>query len=70
MPDENQLPPAAVMVTHPLISSHHLDEVARVADRITVINRGRAIGSLDPTGSDIERAFFSMVYTHDEARQP
>lgn len=53
-----------------LISSHHLDEVARVADRITVINRGRAIGSLDPAGTDIERAFFSMVHTDDEAHQP
>lgn len=53
-----------------LISSHHLDEVARVADRITVINRGHAIGSLDPTGTDIERSFFSMVHTHDEAHQP
>ena len=52
-----------------LISSHHLDEVARLADRITVINRGSAIGSLDPAGSDIERAFFSMVYTDDEAHQ-
>ncbi|MEO6570881.1 MAG: ABC transporter ATP-binding protein [Ilumatobacteraceae bacterium] len=50
-----------------LISSHHLDEVARVADRITVINRGSAIGSLDPAGTDIERSFFSMVHTHDEA---
>jgi ABC-2 type transport system ATP-binding protein len=52
-----------------LISSHHLDEVARVADRITVINRGSPIGSLDPAGSDIERAFFSMVHADDEAHQ-
>ncbi len=53
-----------------LISSHHLDEVARVADRITVINRGTAIGSLDPTGTDIERAFFDMVHADDEASRP
>ena len=33
-----------------LVSSHHLDEVARVADRITVINAGRPIGTLDPHG--------------------
>ena len=45
-----------------LVSSHHLDEVARIADRISVINEGRLIGSLDPTGIDIERAFFSLVY--------
>jgi ABC-2 type transport system ATP-binding protein len=30
-----------------LVSSHHLDEVARVAHRITVINDGRIIGALD-----------------------
>lgn len=53
-----------------LISSHHLDEVARVADRITVINRGNAIGSLDPAGVDIERSFFALVHSHDEADQP
>jgi ABC-2 type transport system ATP-binding protein len=53
-----------------LISSHHLDEVARVADRITVINRGRSIGSLDPAGTDIERRFFDMVHAHDETHHP
>ncbi|GAA1796972.1 ABC transporter ATP-binding protein [Agromyces neolithicus] len=52
-----------------LVSSHHLDEVARVADRITVINDGRAIGSLDPGGLDLERAFFDLVLTDDEARR-
>jgi ABC-2 type transport system ATP-binding protein len=52
-----------------LISSQHLDEVARVADRITVINNVRAIGSPDPAGTDIERAFFSMVDIDDEAHQ-
>jgi ABC-2 type transport system ATP-binding protein len=50
-----------------LVSSHHLDEVARIADRITVLNRSRVIGSLDPEGADIERAFFRLVYA-DEAR--
>jgi ABC-2 type transport system ATP-binding protein len=49
-----------------LVSSHHLDEVARVANRITVINAGRLIGSLDPGGVDIERAFFSLVHLDDE----
>jgi ABC-2 type transport system ATP-binding protein len=51
-----------------LVSSHHLDEVARIADRITVINDGRVIGSLDPGGIDIERAFFALVY--DDSGQP
>ena len=51
-----------------LVSSHHLDEVARVADRITVINDGRAIGSLAPDGVDLERAFFDLVLSDDAAR--
>jgi ABC-2 type transport system ATP-binding protein len=45
-----------------LVSSHHLDEVARVAHRITVINDGRVIGALDPGGMDLERAFFTLVH--------
>lgn len=44
-----------------LVSSHHLDEVARIADHISVINEGRLIGTLDPTGFDLERAFFDLV---------
>lgn len=51
-----------------LVSSHHLDEVARIADRITVINNGRVVGSLDPGGADTERAFFALVLADDEAR--
>ncbi|MDR6906278.1 ABC-2 type transport system ATP-binding protein [Agromyces sp. 3263] len=51
-----------------LVSSHHLDEVARVADRITVINDGRAIGALAPDGADLERAFFDLVLSDDAAR--
>jgi ABC-2 type transport system ATP-binding protein len=51
-----------------LVSSHHLDEVARVAHRITVINAGRVIGALDPHGVDIERSFFALVHA-DDARQ-
>jgi ABC-2 type transport system ATP-binding protein len=48
-----------------LVSSHHLDEVARVAHRITVINAGRVIGTLDPHGVDIERSFFALVHADD-----
>jgi ABC-2 type transport system ATP-binding protein len=51
-----------------LVSSHHLDEVARVADRISVINAGRFIGCLDPDGVDIERAFFQLVHQDDQHR--
>lgn len=45
-----------------LVSSHHLDEVARIATRISVIADGRMIGTLDPDGVDIERAFFVLVH--------
>lgn len=48
-----------------LVSSHHLDQVARIADRITVLHRARIIGSLDPRESDPEKQFFDMVYGVD-----
>jgi ABC-2 type transport system ATP-binding protein len=47
------------------VSSHHLDELARIADRITVLNAGVLIGTLDPAGVDIERSFFELVHDHD-----
>ncbi|MGZ9809687.1 ABC transporter ATP-binding protein [Pseudoroseicyclus sp. H15] len=50
-----------------LVSSHHLDEIARIADRITVINAGRIIGALEPGQAEIERAFFSLVSADAEA---
>ncbi|UZN05139.1 ABC transporter ATP-binding protein [Cellulomonas sp. S1-8] len=50
-----------------LVSSHHLDEVARVADRITVVHRGRAVGALAPDGVDLERQFFTMVHATEES---
>jgi len=48
-----------------LVSSHHLDEVARVADRGEVIHRGRMVGELSRNLSDLEHAFFDMVHTAD-----
>lgn len=45
-----------------LVSSHHLDEMARVAHTITVMHRGRVVGSLPPGGTDLERQFFEIVY--------
>lgn len=51
-----------------LVSSHHLDEVARIADRIAVINAGRLIGELDPCTREIERAFFDAVRIDDAGR--
>jgi ABC-2 type transport system ATP-binding protein len=51
-----------------LVSSHHLDEVARVADRIAVVHAGRVIGSLEPGEADLERRFFAMALADDERR--
>ncbi len=66
-------PSGVVLLRHPLlelaqsgcavlVSSHHLDEVARIADHISVLHRGHYIGRIDPGGTDLERAFFGMVY--------
>lgn len=49
-----------------LVSSHHLDEVARVAHRVTVIHSGTVLGELDPHGSDLEQAFFALAYAADQ----
>lgn len=52
-----------------LVSSHHLDEVARFAHRISVLNRGQIIGCLTPGTPDLERTFFDLVHADDEQRQ-
>ncbi|TXK17037.1 ABC transporter ATP-binding protein [Homoserinibacter sp. GY 40078] len=52
-----------------LVSSHHLDEVARIADDITVINAGRVIGSLPPGERDLEHTFFELVRADDLNRE-
>lgn len=51
-----------------LVSSHHLDQLARVAHRITMLHRGRAVGELDPAGIDLEQQFFDEVYRSDHER--
>jgi ABC-2 type transport system ATP-binding protein len=50
-----------------LVSSHHLDEVARVADRVLAVHGGRVVGSLDPGGAELERRFFDLVLAADSA---
>lgn len=49
-----------------LVSSHHLDEVARIADRIVVMNAGRLISDLASDTPEIEHAFFEAVRVDDE----
>ncbi|GAA1711214.1 ABC transporter ATP-binding protein [Brachybacterium phenoliresistens] len=51
-----------------LVSSHHLDEVARIAGRIDVMNAGRLIGQLDPRAPDLERALFARILEDDRSR--
>lgn len=51
-----------------LVSSHHLDQLARIANRITLLHRGRIIGALDPEGVDLERQFFEQVQQDDRDR--
>ena len=65
----NALLHAAARGAGVLVSSHHLDEVARVASRISVINDGHVIGTLDPAGTDIERAFFALVLADDPGHE-
>jgi ABC-2 type transport system ATP-binding protein len=48
-----------------LVSSHHLDEVSRIAARITVIHAGRVVGTLEPGQTDLERRFFEVVRQWD-----
>jgi ABC-2 type transport system ATP-binding protein len=48
-----------------LVSSHHLDEVARIADEIVVLHGGRDVGRLEPGGTDLEQRFFAMVLDAD-----
>lgn len=51
-----------------LVSSHHLDEVARIAHRVLLMNAGRLIGELEITGTDLERAFFERIRDDDDRR--
>lgn len=78
----NTLDPAAVLILRDalrrrasagaavLVSSHHLDEVARIANRILLINGGRLIDTLDPGGQDLERAFFERIHADDQDGAP
>ncbi|WES63051.1 ABC transporter ATP-binding protein [Microbacter sp. GSS18] len=76
----NALDPAGVLVLRDalieradagaavLVSSHHLDEVSRIAHRIVVMNGGRLIGELTPGEPELERVFFEHVRADDAQR--
>lgn len=73
----NALDPAGIVFTRDLlqkragegaavlVSSHHFDQLARVAHRISVMHRGRMAGTLDPDGVDLEQSFFDLVHNYD-----
>ncbi|MEU0316684.1 ABC transporter ATP-binding protein [Nocardioides sp. NPDC006273] len=44
-----------------LVSSHHLDEVSRIADRIVAVHAGRVVDTFAPDGPDLESRFFASV---------
>ncbi len=52
-----------------LVTSHHFDELARVADRVDVLHRGRVVDTLSPDGRDLERTFFDTILAADRAVQ-
>lgn len=52
-----------------LVSSHHFDQLARIAHRITVLHRGRQVGTLNPHGVDLEQEFFELVHDADITRE-
>lgn len=54
-----------------LLSSHHLHEVAHVADRIVIIGQGKVLqeGTLDSYGdhADLEQRYFELTTTTDRS---
>lgn len=52
-----------------LVTSHHFDELSRVAAQVDVLHRGRVIDTLTPDGRDLERTFFDTVLAADRALQ-
>ena len=44
-----------------LVTSHHFDELARIAHRVDVLHAGHVVDSLRPDGPDLEARFFETV---------
>ena len=54
-----------------LVTGHHLDEIARLADQVDVMHHGRIIDTLPASqGTDLERAFFEIVLAAETSRLP
>ena len=52
-----------------LVTSHHFDELARIAHRVDVLHAGRVIDSLHTTGPDLEARFFRTVLAAEEHKE-
>lgn len=52
-----------------LVTSHHFDEVARIADQVDILHHGRILDSFAPDGPDLERRFFHTVLAADAAEE-
>lgn len=50
-----------------LVASHHFDELARTADWVDVLHRGRVVNTLRPDGGDLEGTFFNTILAVDQA---
>ncbi|NYE02572.1 ABC-2 type transport system ATP-binding protein [Kineosphaera limosa] len=50
-----------------LLTSHHFDELARIADHVDILHRGRIIDTVTPDGRDLEKVFFDRVVASDLA---
>lgn len=50
-----------------LLTSHHFDELARVADEVDILHCGHIIDTITPDGHDLERTFFDTVVAADRA---
>lgn len=52
-----------------LITSHHFDELARLAGHVDVLHDGRIIATITPDGSDLEKVFFDTVLAAEQTSQ-
>lgn len=52
-----------------VVSSHHLDEVSAIADRIVVLHAGRIIAELPAHTPNLEQQFFQLILTEDQTHE-
>ena len=52
-----------------LVTSHHFDELARIAHRVDVLHAGHVVDSLRPDGPDLEARFFETVLAAENEKQ-